>query len=46
MTQEEKNKKIPRELYANAYIETHIDIFKKEHERIYNSLTLFLCDLT
>jgi hypothetical protein len=32
MTKEEKLKKIPRELYANAYIETHIDIFEKEHE--------------
>ena len=32
MTKEEKLKKIPRELYANAYIETHIDIFKKEDE--------------
>ena len=32
MTQEEKNKRIPRELYANAYIETWTDLFGKEHE--------------
>ena len=32
MTQEEKSQLIPRELYANAYIETWIDIFKNEHK--------------
>ena len=32
MTQEDKNKKIPRELYANAYIETWTDILGKKHE--------------
>lgn len=33
LTQEEKNKKIPRELYANAYIETCIDVFGNNHEK-------------
>lgn len=32
MTQEEKNKRIPRELYANAYIETWTDILGNKHE--------------
>ena len=32
MTQEEKSKLIPQELYANAYIETWIDILGKKHE--------------
>lgn len=32
MTQEEKSKLIPQELYANAYIETWTDIFGKKHE--------------
>lgn len=32
MTQEEKRNLIPQELYANAYIETWIDMFKNEHE--------------
>ena len=32
MTQEEKRSLIPRELYANAYIETWIDVLKNEHE--------------
>lgn len=33
MTQEEKNKRIPRELYANAYIETWLDVFGNKHEK-------------
>ena len=32
MTQEDKIKKIPRELYANAYIETRIDVLGNKHE--------------
>lgn len=32
MTQEEKSKLIPRELYANAYIETWTDVLGKKHE--------------
>lgn len=32
MTQKEKNSLIPQVLYANAYIETWIDVFKNEHE--------------
>ena len=32
MTQEEKRNLIPQERYANAYIETWIDILKKKHE--------------
>ena len=33
MTQEEKNSLIPQELYANAYIETWIDVLGKKHEK-------------
>lgn len=32
MELENKKQLIPRELYANAYIETWIDIFKNEHK--------------
>ena len=32
MTQEEKSQLIPRELYANAYIETWTDILGNKHE--------------
>ena len=32
MTQEEKNNLIPKELYANAYIETWIDVLGVKHE--------------
>lgn len=32
MTQEEKKSLIPQVLYANAYIETWIDVLKNEHE--------------
>lgn len=33
MTQEEKRNLIPQVLYANAYIETWIDVLGKEHEK-------------
>ena len=33
MTKEEKNSLIPQELYANAYIETWIDVLGKKHEK-------------
>jgi hypothetical protein len=32
MTQEDKSKLIPQELYANAYVETWIDINGVKHE--------------